>query len=66
MTTKAQTAGMTNAEARRHLKTRTELVFDRKQGPGRGQVEWSVMDAHAARLVLFELDQLKRIHGDRG
>jgi hypothetical protein len=52
---------MTLAEAQRYLKSRTEVAFDRMSGPGRHQISWSVADAHAVRLVLFELARLQRL-----
>jgi hypothetical protein len=54
---------MTLDEARRHLKTRSELTFDGGGGTKRHRISWSVMDAHAARMVLYELARLNRLRG---
>jgi hypothetical protein len=50
-------------EACRHLKTRSELTFDGGGGTKRHRISWSVADAHAARLVLYELARLRRLKG---
>jgi hypothetical protein len=47
---------MSLPEAQRYLKSRTEVAFDRH---GKG-ISWSVTDAHAARLVLYELARLQK------
>jgi hypothetical protein len=50
---------MSVVEAQRYLKSRTEVVFDRAGGQ-RTKISWSARDAHAARVVLYELARLQR------